>query len=178
SCVRRAESIFVRHGVRALLAAKFVPGLTTVMPPFAGVFKVARPRFVVYDLAGVWLWAGTWIGAGWCFSDAIALVAIRAARLGRALGLVAAAVVGGYVLIKYVRRRLFLRALRLARVSPEEVKRRLDAGEPITIIDLRTPLEVTATPYAIPGSRWLPSDAIDQHESEILRAQDVILYCS
>src|SRR5262249_49494710 len=118
SCVRRAESIFVRHGVRALLAAKFVPGLTTVMPPFAGVFKVARPRFVVYDLAGVWLWAGTWIGAGWCFSDAIALVAIRAARLGRALGLVAAAVVGGYVLIKYVRRRLFLRALRLARVSP------------------------------------------------------------
>src|SRR6266852_1098670 len=45
SCLRRAESIFARHGVRALLAAKFVPGLTTVMPPLAGVFAVARGRF-------------------------------------------------------------------------------------------------------------------------------------
>ncbi|HWN91829.1 MAG TPA: DedA family protein, partial [Verrucomicrobiae bacterium] len=68
SCLRRAESIFARHGVRALLAAKFVPGLTTVMPPLAGVFAVARGRFVLYDLAGVLLWAGTWLALGYFFS--------------------------------------------------------------------------------------------------------------
>src|SRR6266851_9058566 len=44
SCVRRAETVFTRHGARGLLAAKFVPGLTTVMPPLAGVFAVARTR--------------------------------------------------------------------------------------------------------------------------------------
>jgi hypothetical protein len=32
-CVRRTENLFLRHGVRALLVAKFLPGLTTVMPP-------------------------------------------------------------------------------------------------------------------------------------------------
>ena len=37
ACVRRAESIFARHGARGMLAAKFLPGLTTVMPPLAGV---------------------------------------------------------------------------------------------------------------------------------------------
>jgi membrane protein DedA with SNARE-associated domain len=38
TCVRRAESIFGRHGARGMLAAKFLPGLTTLMPPLAGVF--------------------------------------------------------------------------------------------------------------------------------------------
>jgi rhodanese-related sulfurtransferase len=58
------------------------------------------------------------------------------------------------------------------------LKRRLDAGEDVTIIDLRTPLDVTATPYAIPGSRWLPADAIDEHDAEFLRARDLVLYCA
>ena len=178
SCLRRAESIFARHGVRALLAAKFVPGLTTVMPPLAGVFAVPRGRFALYDLAGVLLWAGTWLALGYFFSDAIVLIAARASALGRMFGLVLATGLAGYILVKYGRRHLFLRKLWTARVSPAALKRRLDAGEDVTIIDLRTPLDVTATPYAIPGSRWLAADAIDEHEAELLRSRDVVLYCA
>jgi membrane protein DedA with SNARE-associated domain len=63
-CVRRTENLFVRHGVRALLVAKFMPGLATVMPPLAGIFEVPRLRFALYDLAGVVLWAGLWAGIG------------------------------------------------------------------------------------------------------------------
>jgi membrane protein DedA with SNARE-associated domain len=88
SCLRRAEGIFARHGARSMLAAKFVPGLTTVMPPLAGVFAVARGRFALYDLAGVLLWAGTWLALGFFFSDTIVLIAARATALGRMLGLV------------------------------------------------------------------------------------------
>src|SRR5216684_2168453 len=57
SCVRRAHSVFARHGVQAMLVAKFVPGLTTVMPPLAGIFEVGHARFALYDLGGVMLWA-------------------------------------------------------------------------------------------------------------------------
>jgi membrane protein DedA with SNARE-associated domain len=178
SCVRRSGSVFARFGARGMLIAKFVPGLTTVMPPLAGVFAVGRARFALYDLAGVVLWAGTWMGLGYIFSDAIALVTARATELGRALGLVVGAALAAYILVKYVRRRLFLRGLRLARISPEALKRRLDAGEDIAIVDLRTPLDVAATPYAIPGSRWLTTDAIDEHEAELLRARELVLYCS
>jgi membrane protein DedA with SNARE-associated domain len=178
SCVRRAESIFARHGARGMLAAKFVPGLTTVMPPLAGVFAVARARFALYDLAGVLLWAGTWLALGYFFSDAIVLITARATELGRMLGLVVVAALAGYILIKYMRRHLFLRTLRTARISPEALKRRLDAGEDVAIIDLRTPLDVAATPYAIPGSRWLAAETIDEHEAELLQARDVVLYCA
>jgi membrane protein DedA with SNARE-associated domain len=178
SCVRRAQAIFARHGARGMLAAKFVPGLTTVMPPLAGVFAVGRARFALYDLGGVLLWAGTWLALGYIFSDAIVLVTARATELGRMLGLVVVAALAGYILVKYVRRQLFLRKLRMARISPEVLRRRLDAGEDVTIIDLRTPLDVRAMPYAIPGSRWLAADAIDQHEAELLRARDLVLYCA
>jgi len=177
-CVRRAETVFIRYGVRAMLVAKFVPGVTTVLPPLAGVFAVDRLRFALYELAGVLLWAGVWIGLGYVFSDAVAVIALHVATLGLRLGVVLAALLGGYVLMKYTRRRLYLRRLRTARISPEALKRRLDAGEDITIVDLRTPLEVAAVPYAIPGSRWVEAEHIDQHEADLLRGRDVILYCS
>jgi hypothetical protein len=126
----------------------------------------------------VLLWAGLWLGLGYVFSDAITLIAARATELGRMLGLVVVAALAAFILIKYVRRRLFVWKLRTARITPEALKRRLDAGEDVTIIDLRTALDVTATPYAIPGSRWLVVDAIDEHEAELLRVRDLVLYCA
>ena len=177
SCLRRAERIFARHGARSMLVAKFVPGLTTVMPPLAGVFAVPRVRFALYDLAGVLLWAGTWLALGYFFSDAIVLIAARASALGRMLLIIMIAF-AVYILVKYGRRYLSLRKLRAARISPEALKRRVDGGEDVTIIDLRTPLEVRATPYAIPGSRWLAADTIDKHEAEYLRSRDVVVYCA
>jgi len=178
SCVRRAENVFARYGARAMLVAKFVPGLTTVLPPLAGIFAIGRVRFAFYELTGVLLWAGIWMGLGYVFSDAISLVAARLARLERMLGVVVVAAVVSYILIKYLRRWLFLRTLRMARISPEELKRRLDAGQDVTIIDLRTRLDVTAMPYAIPGSRWMATVEIDEHQSEVLRARELVLYCS
>ena len=176
SCLRRAETIFGRHGARSMLVAKFVPGLTTVMPPLAGVFAVPRMRFALYDLGGVLLWAGTWLALGYFFSDAIVLITARATALGRMLGLVIVTALAAYILVKYGRRHLFLRKLRTATVSPATLKRQLEAGENVTIIDLRTPLEMTATPYVIPGSRWLAADAIDEHVARSLRSREVVLY--
>src|SRR5262245_10770750 len=86
-CVRRTQKIFVQYGVRALLVAKFLPGLTTVMPPLAGIFGVPRLRFVAYDLAGVILWASLWAGVGYVFSETIEEVVRRVSALGRAAGL-------------------------------------------------------------------------------------------
>ena len=177
-CVRRTENLFLRHGVRALLVAKFLPGLTTVMPPLAGIFEVPRLRFVLYDLAGVALWAGLWMGIGYVFSDAIEMVALRVGALGRATGLVIGAALAAYVLLKYLRRRLFLRRLRIARISPEDLKRKLDAGEDVAILDVRSALDVAATPFAIPGSRWITPESLDEHLAEIPRDRELVLYCS
>ena len=51
-CVRRTQNLFVRFGAWTLLVAKFLPGLTTVLPPMAGAFGISRLRFVLFDVAG------------------------------------------------------------------------------------------------------------------------------
>ena len=177
-CVRRTENLFLRHGVRALLVSKFLPGLTTVMPPLAGVFGVPRLRFVLYDLAGIVLWAGLWLGVGYAFSEAIEVVVRRVSALGHTAGLLAAGVLVGYILLKYLRRWLFLRRLRIARIPAEEVQRKLAAGEDVLILDLRTALDATASRVAIPGSRWFPAEALDEHLADIPRDREVVVYCS
>jgi rhodanese-related sulfurtransferase len=93
-------------------------------------------------------------------------------------GFVVAATLLGYVGLKLVRRWLFLRQLRIARISPEDLKRKLDAGEDVTVIDLRTALDVSATPYAIPGSRWIPAEALDERLAELPQDRELVVYCS
>src|SRR5262245_12779521 len=177
-CVRRTENLFQRHGVRALLVSKFLPGLTTVMPPLAGIFGVPRLRFVLYDLVGVVLWAGLWSGIGYLFSETIELVIRRVGALGHTAGVLAASLRVGYVLLKYLRRLLLLRQLRIARSSPEDLNRKLEAGEDVAIIDLRTALDVAAAPHVIPGSRWIPMESLDERLAEIPRDHELVLYCS
>src|SRR5207247_6335969 len=100
-------------------------GLSTVAPPLAGMVGIPRWQFIALDIAATILWAGTWMGLGYVFSDVLELVAIRAARLGNWLGVVVVAGLASYVLLKFAQRRLFLRRLRIARIPPAELKRRL-----------------------------------------------------
>jgi hypothetical protein len=115
---------------------------------------------------------------GHVFSDTIEVVVQRVAALGRTAGFLVMGALVGYVLLKYLRRWLFLRRLWIARISAEDLKRKLDAGEDVAIIDLRTALDVAATPYAIPGSRWIAAEALDEHLGEIPRDRELIVYCS
>jgi len=178
SCVRRTQNLFLRHGVKAMLVSKFLPGLTTVMPPLAGIFGVTRLRFSVFEVAGVVLWSGFWAGLGYVFSDAIEVVARRASSFGRTLGVVVVAALAAWFVFKYVRRRLFLRRLRIARITPEELMQKIVAGEEVVLLDLRTPLDVMAAPYVIPGARWITTDALDEHLSDIPRDRELVAYCS
>src|SRR5262249_24331099 len=101
-CVRRRQNIFTRFGVRAMLVAKFFPGVSTILPPLAGIFAVGRIRFALYDLIGVWLWASTWMAVGYVFSDAVAVIASYVATVGPRLAIFAVVVIGGYIGIKYL----------------------------------------------------------------------------
>ena len=41
TCVRKTNSTYSRHGARWLLFAKFIPGVSTIAPPMAGVYGVS-----------------------------------------------------------------------------------------------------------------------------------------
>ncbi len=178
SCVRRTEDVFARHGARSLLVAKFIPGLSTAAPPLAGIFRMRLRRFLLFDSLGALAWAGAFAGMGYLFSDQLEQLAAYALRLGASLAGVLAGFLAVYILWKFVQRQRFLRQLRIARITPEELKRRLDEGEAIMIVDLRHSLDFEAEPHTIPGALRLPPEELERRHHEIPRDRDVVLYCT
>jgi len=178
SCVRRTEQVFGRYGARSLLVSKFVPGLTTAAPPLAGIFGMRLPRFLIFAGLGAMLYAGAYAGLGYLFSAQIERLAEGVLVLGEWAVIL---IVGGFALFilgKLWQRQRFLHRLRTARITPEELKARLDRGEEIVIVDLRHALDLDAEPHHIPGALHLTPDEIENRHAEIPRDRDVVLYCT
>jgi membrane protein DedA with SNARE-associated domain len=177
SCVRRTETAFARHGARSLLVAKFLPGLNTVAAPMAGLTRMPAARFAACAAGGGALWAGTYLGAGFLFRHELAALQARLAGLGK--GALAA---GGLLLLawlgfKWLRRARFQRELRLARITPHELKGKLDAGEDLLVVDLRGPLERDGP--TLPGARRLsPEDLETAAGGRAWGAREVVLFCT
>jgi len=175
SCVRRTENLFVRHGVRSLLVAKFIPGLNTAAPSLAGVFRMPVRRFLIFDSLGGFLWVVTVTSLGLILGDQLERIALR---WGAWLVAVLAGSLAAYVLWKFIQRRRFLRRLRIARITPQELMDKLTAGENISIVDLRQPMDIETFPQIIPGALRIAMEEIEERHGEIPRDRDVVLYCS
>jgi len=178
SCVRRTLDIFSRHGARTLLVAKFVPGINTVAPTMAGIFRLHPLRFLLYDGMGTGFWVILFAGLGYLFSDQLELIADHALKLGIVLVVVLVGGLAAYIVVKYSQRRRFLRHLRIARITPEELKSKLDAGEDLMILDVRHSVEFKADPQTIPGALFWPLEDLEKGQPPIPPEREVILYCN
>jgi len=178
SCVRRTQDVFLRHGVRFLLFAKFVPGLGTVGPPLAGIVGVGVLRFSLYTALGAFFWVGAWMVLGYAAGQAVERVVTQAGQLGAAVAVTLGLIIVGYVVVKWIQRQRFLRSLRIARISADELQGQLAAGEKPLIVDLRSAVDVGLTPYALPGAIRLAAEDVEQGRVALPRDRDVILYCS
>jgi len=178
SCVRKTETSFERNGARSLLIAKFVPGLNTMAPPLAGIIGMRLRRFLLFDALGALLYIGSAILIGFIFSDQFEAVAQYAERLGTWLLVVLVGGLAAYIGLKYVQRRRFIRKLRVARITPQELNERIGRGEEIVVVDLRSSIDFEADPRTIPGAIRMATDQIEQNHDQIPRDRDVILFCT
>ncbi|HEY6386701.1 MAG TPA: VTT domain-containing protein [Candidatus Acidoferrum sp.] len=178
SCVRRTEGVFSKQGARSLILAKFIPGLSTVAPPLAGIFHMRPRRFLLFDAAGSVLWGATFLGLGYAFSGEIERIAERAAALGGWLVVILLGALASYIGYKFVARRRFLRELRIARITVEELKLKLDAGEEVVIVDLRHSMDFEADPETIPGAFRMDAKELEEKNDRLPRDREIILYCT
>jgi membrane protein DedA with SNARE-associated domain len=178
SCVRQTESAFSKQGLRSLLVAKFIPGLSTAAPPLAGIFRLSIWRFLLYDAIGTVAWAGLFIGMGAAFSKQIESIEQRITQFGASLLTIALLALGLYMAWKFVKRELFIRELRVARLQPLELKQMMDAGEDVFIVDLRHPVDFEANPYSIVGALRISPEELGERHDQIPRDRDIILYCT
>jgi len=178
SCVRQTQNMFTRYGMKGVIVAKFIPGLSTIAPPMAGNSGVSATRFFLFDGAGSLLYGGGLILVGVLFSRQLEQVIAALESLGGS----ALAVVGGlvalYIAYKFFQRYRLLRELRVARITVDELRRRQQAGEQLVILDLRSSAALEEDPLIIQGAIHMSMDDIAKRRPDIPADRDIIVYCS
>jgi membrane protein DedA with SNARE-associated domain len=175
TCVSRTKDLFARHGAPSLLLAKFLPALDILAAPLAGALGIRTVPFVLWSSAGALLWLVVFGGLGYLFGTHIAELL---AGLGGTLGLVVVGLLAAYAGWKVLGRRRALRELHMARITPEELQRRIASGEEPVLLDVRNELSLRLLPFTIPGAILLAPEELDRRHHEIPRDRDVIVYCT
>lgn len=178
SCVRRTEEFFFRRGIRILLVARFVPGLSVVSVPMSGVAAVPLVRFVVHDLLGVMLWVGAGLLLGYMFAEQVDVLMTTLSHLGLGLGAAVLLVLAGFVVYRGWRRRRLLKQLEMSRISIDELYAMMSAGAAPLVIDVRSLEGRTHDPWLIPGARTIDLERLEHEIEALTRKQPVVLYCA
>jgi len=178
SCVRRTQISFTRNGPRVLLGAKFIPGLNAMAAPLSGIIRMGWRKFLLYDAIGAFAWVGTFTITGYVFSGELERVAASASYFGRSLLVFLLGAFAGYILWKYYNRQKFLKKLKIARITPEELKEKMDAGEDILVVDLRHALDFDANPDTIPGALHVDAAELEEASEVIPRDREIVLFCA
>lgn len=176
-CVRQTENIFQRFGPTSMLVAKFIPGFASVATAMAGAIRLRYALFVLCDAIGAALWVGVGVGLGYVFRSAIddAMNTLKSlGQAGLALVLMAFA---AWVLVKWLRRWMFVRKLRMDRVSVAELASLIEARKVNAIVDVRSPMSQAAT-GRIPGARAIDMARIAESFDGVPVDGEVIVYCA
>lgn len=178
ACVRKTEGYFTKRGAAALLVAKFVPGLGSVAAPIAGQIGMGYGKFVLFDAGGVLLWILSVTLAGRFFGDILKHHPNALSTTAHFFGLIFAVLFIGFLVWRMLQRRAFLRSVRMARLDPQDLKRMIDSGQPVFIVDLRHPLDYLPDPRTLPGALSLTPDKLVEQSDRIPRDQEVVLFCT
>jgi len=178
TCVRRTQDSFGRRREVTLMTAKFVPGLALLAPPVAGQNGMSYARFILFDGLGASLWLTAILAVGRFFGDLLKRDPSLLGWMGRFGGVLLILGVIGFLVGRLIRRAMVLKRLVASRLEPEELKKLLDSGEPLYIVDLRHPLELLPDPFTLPGALHISPDALTARSGEIPRDRDIVLYCT
>ena len=177
TCVRQTESIFQRFGPASMLFAKFVPGFASVATALAGAIRLRYWTFVLFDAIGAALWVGVAVGLGYLFRDAIGDVMAKLSSLGEYGVMLVIAGFAVWIVVKWWRRRLFVKQLRMDRVSVDELKQLLNENKVQALVDVRSALTQAAT-GRIPGALAIDMQKLEASFKGVPTEGEVILYCA
>lgn len=113
----------VLHGVRMLVAAKFLP-LGNVIPLHAGAMEVGLGRFLMVDGLSSIIYVSLFLCLGYAFHDQLEQVLLFTRRLGRASLVVGLLAVGVFLVVKTLQSR----QSRMTAIGPQS-RSREEGGE-------------------------------------------------
>jgi membrane protein DedA with SNARE-associated domain/rhodanese-related sulfurtransferase len=178
SCVSNTQVRFERWGMKAIVFAKFVPGLSVIAPPLAGATRMGIARYVRLSLLGSVLWIAAPMTLGAFAAPQITALIPRMGGLGVRAAIVAGVLLALYVLLKWLQRRRFYSALRMARIDAGELQSMMHRSRAPTILDVRSSSALELDPRMVPGALHVPPEHVPGLLSSINHDGEVVVYCT
>lgn len=66
----------------------------------------------------------------------------------------------------------------IERITKEELKKKLDEGEGVQLLDVRNPVDYGTSDVKIPGAVRIPVGELEMRHTELDRAKEVVAYCT
>ncbi|KVM07754.1 hypothetical protein WL05_10045 [Burkholderia ubonensis] len=178
TCVKKTERFFGRWGVRVLVVARFVPGLSLVAVPLCGAMAVKRRNFIAYDCVGVMLWISVGLAVGGIFSSQVDEVFALVSHVGwRAVSILGIALTV-YVVYRYCRRIFLAKALEKARISVGELHALLANNPRPVVFDIRSTERRILDPFVIPGAVIADERKLQPIVDRYGVNRTLVIYCS
>lgn len=178
TCVSRTEGAMGRHGVRVLMFARFVPGLSALSVPMAGALGVSWRTFLLYDAIGALLWSGVAVALGVVFASHIVSVLDAFDTLGRGVLWLVVLVFVLYLLNRWLNRYRLLRSLRMARIGVATLESWMKDEVTPVVIDVRSAARRAIDPFTIPGALAIEPDEIGEKLRDIPRDRRIVVFCA
>ena len=176
ACVGRAERRFRRGPAITVTVAKFVPGLSLMIPPLAGILRMGPWRFLAIDAAASLAWSTAGVMAGVLYG---VRVLPHVVRLQRSLMMLAAATVVAFVAWKVFERWWLVRRYSIERIDVDELQRLLSApASDVFVVDLRSDQAFNQSQHMVSGARRIPPGDFERHIDQIPPDKLIVLYCT
>ncbi|MFJ2994977.1 DedA family protein/thiosulfate sulfurtransferase GlpE [Pandoraea sp. NPDC087047] len=178
TCVSRTEGAIGRHGVRVLMFARFVPGLSALSVPMAGALGVSWRTFLLYDAIGAVLWSGVAVGLGVGFASHIVAVLGAFDTLGRGVLWLVVLLFALYLLNRWLNRYRLLRSLRMARIGVQTLEGWMKDEITPVVIDVRSAARRAVDPFTIPGALAIEPNEIAEKLRDVPRDRRIVVFCA
>lgn len=180
SCILGASEAFYKRGRRALLFAKFIPGVNTMAPPLAGSMNMSGLMFLTLDLGAALLYTFAFWIPGFVFSTALKDLARGLETFGTIVGWIIGIALAAYVVY---RAQAAWRSPRMSDAPPmsptmvAELLRNKESGD-IVIADVRSHGYYDTGATRIRGSVRLDPNSLPQALSGMPTNKKYFLYCT
>lgn len=180
SCILQAAESFYKRGRKALLFAKFIPGINTMSPPLAGSMNMHPVTFLALDSCGALFYTMAFFVPGFLFSELLKDIMRGMQAFGTLLEWVIG--IGLAIYIGY-RIRIAWSARKLPDAPPMEVMSvaKLTEGEDtenLLIGDVRSHGYYDKGAMRIRGSVRLDPNALTSELNELPKHKKLFLYCT
>ena len=176
ACVRQTETLFARVGPSALLFAKFIPALGNITIALAGITRLSFALFLPLELIGATIYLAVPVVLGWIFHNVVSELLDTLERLG-IIGLVILAIaLALYLFIRWWQRMMFIRQLRMDRITVDELVTLLDNETRPLLLDVRS--RAARADGIIPGAS--PAHPTEMHPTlaDYDRNAEIVVYCA